>query len=465
MTVHFGKNWKLNQLITVVKLTALFCVSGWGVSLSAQVVEPTLDRVVDSTRQVRDHIEREVADQVQRREIIQNLPLVHEFKDTPVLSVPDLNAVSELAVKTPILTVQGDVAFVEIILPDGSRAIEREWLVHADKATLEALQQSAVTVTARQELTALDLYIVRFRVPESLDSKSVLLGLLPESAANTLARHHVYLAQSKESSSSSNAFKIPQRLWCSDEVKIGMVDTAIETQHETFAAREIIERSFVDATLAQPNAHGTAVAGLLVGVHDQFEGLLPGAKLYNGAVFYRQNAIHQGAPLLPLLEALNWLAQEQVGVINLSLTGPANPLLERAVAQLEQNNIFVVAAAGNDGPYAGAAYPAAYDSVIAVTAVDEDGDIYRWANQGDYIDFSARGVQVTTARRNGQIGYESGTSMAAPVASAALACLRAKQPQWSLQQTREALVQEAIDKGQQGHDPVYGHGLLIPQHE
>jgi subtilisin family serine protease len=86
--------------------------------------------------------------------------------------------------------------------------------------------------------------------------------------------------------------------------------------------------------------------------------------------------------------------------------------------------MIFVAAAGNGGPGASAAYPAAYnDEVIAVTAVDRNQQLYDHANRGDYIDVAAPGVRIWTALPNNKEGALSGTSFAAPFVTAIVAAI------------------------------------------
>jgi len=72
-----------------------------------------------------------------------------------------------------------------------------------------------------------------------------------------------------------------------------------------------------------------------------------------------------------------------VRVVNMSLSGPPNEVLKRAIASAQAKGMVIVAAAGNNGAGAGPSYPAAYPGVIAVTAVDRNLDVYRRATQGD----------------------------------------------------------------------------------
>jgi subtilisin family serine protease len=161
-----------------------------------------------------------------------------------------------------------------------------------------------------------------------------------------------------------------------------------------------------------------------------------------------------------LAEALDWLAQARAGVINLSFAGPPNALLELSVSQLAARDIALVAAAGNDGPRADPAYPAAYPEVIAVTAVDSALRPFRLANRGAYLTFAAPGVAIRTAAVGGGVAERSGTSFAAPFATAVVASARARHPRLDTKTLTELLAGQARDLGEPGYDPVFGYGLI-----
>ena len=144
-------------------------------------------------------------------------------------------------------------------------------------------------------------------------------------------------------------------------------------------------------------------------------------------------------------------------MINISLTGPDNRLLRTAITRLDERGIGLVAAVGNDGPAAPPLYPAAYGSVIGVTAVNAAGELYRWANQGEQVHFSAPGVAVPVATPDGGMALDSGTSLAAPVVTSALAC---QLDRLDLPGAVEALKSNAQDLGEPGRDTRFGHGLL-----
>lgn len=145
-------------------------------------------------------------------------------------------------------------------------------------------------------------------------------------------------------------------------------------------------------------------------------------------------------------------------MINMSLTGPDNPILKLAVQRVSQQETTIVAAAGNAGPAAPTLYPAGYEEVVAVTAVDGNKQIYRWANRGSHIDYAAFGVDVKTLRPNGELTLESGTSMAAPVVSALLACAMSAERQHK--SVTDLLAPYLEDLGETGPDPIFGRGFI-----
>ena len=342
--------------------------------------------------------------------------------------------------------------------------VKREWLVAvsantklAEQRLKEDLGKSGLDVRQVEHLEQLQITLVRFFAPQALDSNAKLSELLhqwPEFDLNTLDRHLVYQSNTDTPKDSSKPPQsaLSQAPVCTTPTSVGMVDGPVEANHSAFNGQDIVQQSFIGQLPAQNAAHGTAVAGILIGSKPQQPALLKAAKLYVGQVFFDVDRRHQGAALQQILQSLNWLARQPVSVINMSLSGPNHPLLSIAVERILADGRILVAAAGNQGPAAPPQFPAAYEGVIAVTAVDNQQTIYRWANQGDYIDFAAPGVSVLTARAQKEFGRESGTSLAAPWISARLACME--------KPTRQTLRKGLIDVGEPGKDPVFGEGIV-----
>lgn len=399
-------------------------------------------------------------EQIQRkteRDLQKLKPTVDRLANTannvvdPLLKLPQ---------QLPILNNVGKTAFVDVEVENGWRAVQQEWLVMLDENELAILQQLPITIVETTRFAELDMTLVRFHVPTELDSFAALKKQLPASLVSRLDRNHIYAAQA--ATTINNVENNSSTLFvCQDSLKIGMIDTAIKINHPAFknesAIPNIIAHNFLDETLAEPDAHGTAVAGLLIGKDKELTPLLPNATLYAASVFYARSDYAQGATMINLVRALNWLLAQNVSVINMSLAGPDNQILAAAIAKTIGNGKAIVAAAGNEGPAAPPMYPAAYPNVIAVTAVDREQKIYRWANRGNHIYFAAPGVSVSTVRSSGGIGRESGTSMAAPVVSAFLSCELQKN---NLATALTHLQQHAIDLGEPGRDAIFGYGVL-----
>jgi subtilisin family serine protease len=108
-------------------------------------------------------------------------------------------------------------------------------------------------------------------------------------------------------------------------------------------------------------------------------------------------------------------------VINISLVGPSNLLLARAIEQVRGRGIQVVAAVGNDGPAAPPQYPASYPGVVAVTGVDSNGRALIEAGKATHLDFAAPGADMAAALPGQGYAKVRGTSFAAPLAAARLA--------------------------------------------
>lgn len=200
-------------------------------------------------------------------------------------------------------------------------------------------------------------------------------------------------------------------------VVIGMVDGGVAS-HPSLAGRVVDQKGFAGA--ARPTGHGTAVASLLVGDKGEFRGAAVNASLLVADVYGGQVA---GGSAKRIVQALSWLASKHPAVVNVSLVGPHNAVMERAVAALEKLGIEVVAPVGNDGPAAPPQYPASYAGVVAITAVDPSGAALFESGRATHVDFAAPGSDMAAARPDGGYARVRGTSFAAPLAAGRLAIL------------------------------------------
>jgi subtilisin family serine protease len=195
--------------------------------------------------------------------------------------------------------------------------------------------------------------------------------------------------------------------------------------------------------------HGTHVAGL-IGANGNLRGMAPGVPIHSFRVFPRN--VGDGATNYAILKALLRAADARCDIVNLSLGGgPADIIVEESIADARNQGMLLVIAAGNDGREA-VNYPAAYSGTVAVSAMGVEGtfpagsleqaDILRppgsqldpaefiasFSNVGPQIGVTAPGVGTLSTLPNGDYGPLSGTSMAAPVAAGAAACLLSQHP-------------------------------------
>jgi subtilisin family serine protease len=232
-----------------------------------------------------------------------------------------------------------------------------------------------------------------------------------------------------------------------------LIDTGVDRAHPALAGAQI--RTWGCDGIPHPDRHGTAVASLLIGTG---EGAVPARATLFAADIYCGQPV--GGTVVALAEALGWLARERVPVINVSLVGPPNTLLEKAIRSSIQRGHVIVAAVGNDGPAAPPLYPASYPDVIGVTAVDARHRALPEAGRGAQVDFAAIGAGLKAASPGGRWESVRGTSYAAPLV-ARLAAETAAEPHAGLSgRIRQSLEGEAIDLGRRGSDTTFGYGLL-----
>ena len=224
--------------------------------------------------------------------------------------------------------------------------------------------------------------------------------------------------------------------------RVGLVDGGVDPAAPALAHARIERHGCQTATVSR---HGTAVAARLV---DGDPDTLYAADLWCGDVV--------GGATSNLVDALAWMAHEHVAVINISLVGPDNPVLARAVQAMIARGHVLVSAVGNDGPAAPPLFPAAYPGVIGVSGVDARDRVLPESGSGDQVDFCASGV----------VGNDRhalrGTSFAAPIVARKAAQLLDAPREGAAAQVQQQLAGEARDLGRPGRDPRYGDGLLSP---
>lgn len=217
------------------------------------------------------------------------------------------------------------------------------------------------------------------------------------------------------------------------------------------------------------NGHGTHVAGIIaarlngVGV----VGVAPKVKLYAVRVLGADGSGYISDIARGIIEATNGPdgkagTADDADVISMSLGGPGSSTLYNAIKYAYNYGVVLVAAAGNEGAdYPD--YPAAYSEVIAVGAIDSNGQVPDWSSRNP--DLVAPGVNILSTYPGNYLAYMSGTSMACPHVSGVVALIQslrlaAGKSKLTPSQTYNVLVYTAIDLGSPGYDSLYGYGLV-----
>ena len=313
----------------------------------------------------------------------------------------------------------------------------------------------------RQYLSGLDMILLDFARPPGISDEVAVNDMQMMSPAAKVGLDSFYSAQTEGGRPAAtrgreyaNALLGWPENGCRAMTSIGIIDGHLAADMPGLNASQIISHNFSRRSSVE-SEHAETVASLLSG-----PGRLRDVMIYSAGVIGETETGQIGSGTKELVLAFNWLSQQNVRLVNVSLAGPYNPLLESVVTTMAENGMVIVAAAGNEGPQSAPRYPAAFEPVIAVTAIDADQNVFQQAVQGAHIDYAAPGVDVLihAGRETGR--YVSGTSFAAPFVTALIAADASRSFDSNAEAVREYLNQNAFDLGVIGHDPVFGRGLV-----
>jgi hypothetical protein len=242
-----------------------------------------------------------------------------------------------------------------------------------------------------------------------------------------------------------------------EKILIAVIDSGVDGTHPELSG--MVEDSF-DALKSdeKAHAHGTAVAGAIV-AHAKLMGAAPEARILAARAFSAQKTSVE-ATTYSIRQSLDWAMDRGARIINMSFTGPRDPSLEEKMGQARQKGIVLIAAAGNGGPSAPKAFPAAYPNVIAVTATDAEDKLFTGANRGGYIAVAAPGVDLLLPAPEAGYQVTTGTSFAAAEVSGIVALMLERKPDLTPDGVKKALTATARDLGPRGVDTQFGAGLV-----
>lgn len=286
-------------------------------------------------------------------------------------------------------------------------------VVNPDPASLQRAARAGFRMVADEPQPELGLRSVSLAVPRGLSARDGLKRLKRTAPRLDADFDHLFEPAGGFLASVAGALAASQSN--RGGPMIGMIDGGVAS-HPSLAGVSVEQRGF--AGTAQPTGHGTAVASLIAGNQGPFRGAARGASLLVADVYGGSRAAGSATSVV---RALAWLAAKRPQVINISLVGPENKLVARAVQAVRARGIQIVAAVGNDGPAAPAQYPASYPGVVAITGVDARGRALPEAGRAKHLDFAAPGADMAAAVPGRGYAKVRGTSFAAPLAASRLA--------------------------------------------
>ena len=314
-------------------------------------------------------------------------------------------------------------------------------MLDAAPSVLAQLKVAGFEPAEQRQLAGLEFTVTRLNIPKGMSlvsAQQLVARIAPGSEIAADQLHFASGASGKTAVPRTRAF-VPTLI----NEPVGFIDGAPGRATPVAAIQ-----SFASGN-ARANNHGSAVASLLAkaGVR----------RIYAADVYGGDPA---GGGAFAIARALDWLVRQKVRVVSVSLVGPANPVLARAIAAARARGTTIVAAVGNDGPAAPPSYPASYAGVLAVTGVDGRNRALIEAGRALHLDYAAPGADMRAANAAGRMVKVRGTSFATPlVAARAAAALQSRESPAIV----SILDNEAHDLGKRGPDPVFGRGLLCSE--
>ncbi len=277
-------------------------------------------------------------------------------------------------------------------------------------------------------------------------------------------------------------------------VKVAVLDSGVNFNHFDlrdnfdFSANELGYDFVMDDFFPEDvYGHGTHVAGTLAAASNGFGvvGVAPNAQI----VALRVLDDNGEGTASRIIEALQWIQNyndahpdSPIRITNNSYgTGSNSSQLEAAFDVLASSGVLHIGSAGNDGSAAGngnnVSYPARYESVVAVAAIDKNNQRASFSSTGSDVEIAAPGVSILSTWKDSTnfagpqpfsfAGYAgeyfieaSGTSMASPHVAGVAALLMASDPSYTAEEVRNKMNETALDLGAAGKDNLYGYGLV-----
>ena len=322
-----------------------------------------------------------------------------------------------------------------VTLPEASR--ERWEMIAASLAQVYDLPRVGAF-----PLTSLGIQCVVFRVPEGRSIDEVMARLAADPQVESVQLNQVFqgLGMGYNDKYAPQQYgpravraDMAHRVTTGKGVKVAVVDTGVAMEHPDLRGQIVNHANFVDGgehTFARDN-HGTAVAGVIAAKAGNGEGIFGVAPEADIVALKACSQLDPGQALCSswsLQRAVDFANEAGVQLLNLSLAGPPDPLLERLLITAEQRGITVVAAALHGEAVAAPGFPASMSTVIAVLASDRQGQVHGATGRMSTLLLAAPGREIITTVPPQAYNFISGSSLAAAHVTGIAALLLEREP-------------------------------------
>jgi len=235
-------------------------------------------------------------------------------------------------------------------------------------------------------------------------------------------------------------------------IRVAIIDTGVDTEHPDLAGRTQLTRNYVDDDAAEfrKDRHGTQVAGLIAASANNgigIVGVAPDVRLMAYKACWQPSPSSSGrCNSFTLAQALADALSARAQVINLSLVGPSDPLLEALIAKATGSGVIVVGAVSEDARFG---FPAKLPNVLAVAEAEDSRN-----ESGNVLRAPAR--DILTLVPDGHYDFASGSSLATAQVSGVVALLLAKNQKIGFDRMR-ALLEQSTER----HDTTRGPFLSV----
>jgi subtilisin family serine protease len=326
-------------------------------------------------------------------------------------------------------------------------------------------RRHSLTLVSEWPIEQLQMHCVLFRIPPGTTREAVIEKLLTDKRVLIAQPLNEFESASNAGSpfddpyarlqSNVNALDVAEAHAFSRGagIRVAIIDTGVDTEHPDLAGRTQLTRNYIDddANEFRNDRHGTQVAGLIAAAANNgigIVGVAPDVRLMAYKACWQPTPGSSGrCNSFTLAQALADALAARAQVINLSLVGPSDQLLEALVAKAIAAGIIVVGAVSGDPRFG---FPARLPRVLPVAEAESS------TAEGDDDILRAPARDIVTLVPNGHYDFASGSSLATAQITGVVALLLARNQKLGVDRLRAMLAQST-----QRHDTTRGPFLSV----